>query len=69
MIMGIGTGLAASGVQLSALVAQLSELLGRPVVDKTGLKGYYHFKIVYSRDGLPDNGPVPGLPPGDPARV
>jgi uncharacterized protein (TIGR03435 family) len=66
MIMGIGTGLAGSAVQLSALAAQLSELLGRPVVDRTGLRGYYDFKIVYSRDGLPDNGQVSGLPPGGP---
>jgi uncharacterized protein (TIGR03435 family) len=62
--MGIfGTGIAASSVPMAALALQLSGILGRPVIDKTGLKGEYDFKFVYSRVGL--NGP-PG-PPAAPA--
>jgi uncharacterized protein (TIGR03435 family) len=56
------------------LVSTLSQLLERPIVDKTGIKGYYDFKMVFSRQGLPnvvggaplriERGPVPGVEPG-----
>jgi uncharacterized protein (TIGR03435 family) len=55
-------GFAISGVEFQALVGTLEDILGRPVIDKTGIKGFYNFKVVFSRDGLPNNGPVP--PPG-----
>ena len=41
-------------------------MLGRPVIDKTGIKGYYNFKMVFSREGIPNNAPPPP-PPGGPA--
>src|SRR5262249_47875683 len=49
------TALAGSAVEISALASSLSGILGRPVIDKTGIKGDYDFKLVYSPVGL--NGP------------
>jgi uncharacterized protein (TIGR03435 family) len=63
--MGFRFGFAASGVQFAVLDSLLAEILGRPVIDKTGIKGDYDFKIVYSREGLPGNGPVPPPPGAD----
>jgi uncharacterized protein (TIGR03435 family) len=63
--MGFPFGLAASAVPLATLDSVLAEILRRPVVDKTGIKGYYDFKIVYSRDGIPSNGPAPPPPVAD----
>jgi len=63
-MMNFGIGFAATAVQLSALTSSLTQILGRPVVDKTGIKGYYTFKLVFSRDGLPNNGPTPPPPGG-----
>jgi uncharacterized protein (TIGR03435 family) len=69
--MGFPTGLSASAVPLATLDFLLAEILGRPVIDKTGIKGYYNFKIAYSREGIPSNGPAPppivdGLSASDP---
>jgi uncharacterized protein (TIGR03435 family) len=66
MMMNFGTGIAASALPFASLASALSQLLGRPVVDKTGITGYYDFKIVFSREGIPNNGPAPPLP-GEPA--
>ena len=63
-MMGFPFGFAGSGILFSGLRNQLSGILNRPVIDKTGIKGFYDFKIVYSRDGLPSNGPPP--PAGGP---
>jgi uncharacterized protein (TIGR03435 family) len=63
--MGFPFGFAASGVQFAVLDSLLAEILGRPVIDKTGIKGDYDFKIVYSREGLPGNGPAPPPPGAD----
>jgi uncharacterized protein (TIGR03435 family) len=60
-------GLRASGQSMSTLVLLLTQLVGRPVVDKTGLNGPYDFELVidlqtlmriYSELGVT----VPGLP-------
>jgi bla regulator protein blaR1 len=49
--MHLGRGeLTSSGVPLELLAAQLSARLGRPVVDKTGLKGNYAFKLHWTPD-------------------
>jgi uncharacterized protein (TIGR03435 family) len=67
IMMGFPFGFAASGIEFSGLRNTLSDILNRPVIDKTGIKGFYDFKIVYSREGLPSNGPPPpvgGIGPG-----
>ena len=63
-LMTVGTGMAASAVQVASLASALSQLLGRPVIDKTGIKGYYDFKFVFSREGIPNNAPAPPPPAG-----
>jgi uncharacterized protein (TIGR03435 family) len=52
-------GFALSGVEFHALLGTLEGILGRPVIDKTGIKGFYDFKLVFSREGVPTNGPMP----------
>jgi len=57
-----------AGIQLSALANVLSMQLGRIVLDKTGLKGYYEFTLKWT----PEEGEGPmfkgaGGPPGDTA--
>jgi uncharacterized protein (TIGR03435 family) len=69
-VLHFGSGIAGSAVPFSALVSTLSQLLERPIVDKTGIKGNYDFKMVFSRAGLPtviggtplrfEPGPIPG---------
>jgi len=61
------------GQPLSAFVAALSNQLGRPVLDETGLSGAYDLTLSYMPDaggrGLPAGAPPPGapdLPPIDP---
>jgi len=72
-MMHLGRGeLTSSGVPLELLVAQLSARLGRPVVDKTGLKGNYAFNLHWAPDeseeeNLKQSGePVAPEPPADP---
>jgi uncharacterized protein (TIGR03435 family) len=56
---------------VSMLVQTLSQQLGRTVIDQTGLKGNYDFKLSWTPDpgtganpfGGPGSGPGP-LPPG-----
>jgi uncharacterized protein (TIGR03435 family) len=73
--MGFPFGFAASRVEFRALVRHLEEILARPVIDKTGIKGVYDFKLVFSREGLSNNEPTtppsttgggPGLNASDP---
>lgn len=49
MRMGIGE-LTSEGTPLDLLVAQLSQRVGRTVVDKTGLKGNYIFNLHWTPD-------------------
>jgi uncharacterized protein (TIGR03435 family) len=57
MLMGLGggqvNGVTAQGVPLADLVKQLTEQLGRPVLDKTGLNGKYDFTLKWT-PGTPD---------------
>jgi bla regulator protein blaR1 len=47
----LGRGeLSSSGAPLELLAAQLSARLGRPVIDKTGLKGIYAFNLRWTPD-------------------
>jgi uncharacterized protein (TIGR03435 family) len=59
IFMGFPFGFTAAGLEFHALVGTLENILGRPVIDKTGIKGFYDFKLVYSREGLPNNVPAP----------
>jgi uncharacterized protein (TIGR03435 family) len=64
--MGLGdfSGLA---VPISLFLRPLSQQLGRPVIDKTGLSGLYDIDLHWTPDQMPRNLP-PGiqLPPVDP---
>jgi uncharacterized protein (TIGR03435 family) len=56
-------------VPISNFILALSQQLGRPVVDKTGLKGLYDIKLQWSPElGLgfvKSGGPDPDPPPAD----
>ena len=61
----LNTGLAAgSGRTIAQLVPTLADLVGRPVIDKTGLTGMYDFSLKYAPDGR-YAGPI-APPPGAP---
>ena len=63
MMMGRGV-INAQGMDLSMLANTLSNQLGRPVVDRTGLTGHYDFKLEYTPDpGQAGGGPFGGAPP------
>jgi uncharacterized protein (TIGR03435 family) len=50
-MMRMGPGqLSAQGAPISTLVMLLSQQLGRPVMDKTGLEGNFDFNLQYSPD-------------------
>jgi uncharacterized protein (TIGR03435 family) len=61
-------GRVAYALSMTQLARDLSHLLGRKVVDKTGLKGAYHFTLQWTPDEsepfkeITDNG-VPGSAP------
>jgi uncharacterized protein (TIGR03435 family) len=49
-VRGRGTQFIFTGVPLSSLVHVLSQRLGRPVVDRTGLTAHYDFKLEWAPD-------------------
>jgi uncharacterized protein (TIGR03435 family) len=49
---------------ITALTEMLSNQLGRPVVDATGLKAKYDFNLDFAPDGM--NGPMGMMPPPPP---
>jgi len=59
----LGSGLTASSVRISALASTLSGILGRPVIDKTGIMGEYGFKFIFNRVGLSGTLPAPPAAP------
>ncbi|HLK22879.1 MAG TPA: M56 family metallopeptidase [Bryobacteraceae bacterium] len=62
-MMRMGRGdLNAEGVGLAMLTNALSNVLGRPVLDHTGLTGNFDFKLQWT----PDPGQFGGVPPGPP---
>lgn len=72
----VGPGFIAGRSRTMAQIAtNLSRLtntgasLGRPIVDRTALEGYYDFEIRFTPDRIPNfgpGGPPPGLPDIDP---
>jgi bla regulator protein blaR1 len=68
--MGIGRGsIEANGVPIDAFIQGLSQQLGRPIVDKTGMKGFYDIKLQWTPElgvGLvKPGGPDPDPPLAD----
>jgi bla regulator protein BlaR1 len=56
----IGRGqLTGSGATLEMLTAALAGQLGRPVLDRTGLKGVFDFKLEWTPDAAQAGGPSP----------
>src|SRR4030095_14542387 len=52
LMMNFGVGFAAAAVPFAVLTSTLTQILGRPVIDKTGIKGYYDFKLVFRPEGV-----------------
>src|SRR4030081_2742186 len=52
------TQISAQGAPTSMIAAQLSDYVGRQVIDKTGLTGQYDFTLEWTAD----NPPPPGSP-------
>ena len=48
----------ASGSTVSQIVTTLSDWVGRPVVDKTGLAGLYDFTLKFAPENVRDSGPL-----------
>jgi uncharacterized protein (TIGR03435 family) len=63
-----GLVLRGTAVPVSTLVGSLQQQIGRPVIDKTGLKGLFDFILQFSQEGLNTPGlpgaPIPVGPPG-----
>jgi len=60
-MMRLGPGeLSSSGSPLALLTEQLAERVGRPVIDKTGLKGNYAFNLHWGPDFVEDHPKQPG---------
>jgi bla regulator protein BlaR1 len=64
-MMRMGRGqLSGQGIQMQGLVQVFSNQLGRPVIDRTGLKGNFDFKLEWTPDpGQSGGGPFGGAPP------
>ena len=66
--MRVGRGsLEAVSMDINSVVQTLSNLLGRTVVDKTGLKGFYDVKMTWTPDPALQGPPGGDAPPGDPS--
>jgi len=51
----VGDGIAGTNISMPLLAVRLSEYMGRPVLDRTGLEGSFDFKYEYpSDDPAPD---------------
>lgn len=57
MRMGRGS-LDATAVPVSNLVMALSQQVGRTIIDKTGLQGFYDIKLQWTPDNMPQGGPA-----------
>ena len=60
---GLNVGLLSQGgIQMATLAQGLIQLVGRPVIDRTGLTGYYDYTLTW----MPEPGIGPPGPPVDP---
>jgi len=57
-------GLAGSGISMVQIVNILAGQLGRPVIDKTELKGYFDVRLQFAPEV---GGPITPFGPGGPA--
>jgi len=65
----VAPGIAAfSGRTIAQIIPTLADLVGRPVIDKTGLTGLYDFALKYAPELGRNAGPF-GPPPGAPPPV
>lgn len=55
-----GSSLTADGIDMPSFTRLLSQRIGRPIVDKTGLTGRYSFKLEWANE--PHDGEGPGGP-------
>ncbi len=58
-----GLHLQAGRSSMEQFAAMLSNQLGRPVLDMTGLKGEYDYELDFSPEGLPGLRGMPAMPP------
>ena len=64
----IAVGIAAgSGRTIAQVIPTLADLVGRPVIDKTGLTGLYDFSLKYEPELGRNAGPLGQLPGAPPA--
>ena len=68
MAMGRGS-IESNGVPIENFIQGLSQQLGRPVINKTGLKGFYDIKLQWTPElgagFVKPGGPDPDPPPAD----
>ena len=55
--------------QMGNLLGMLQNQAGRPIIDKTGLKGLFDIKLNFSMEGLPTPVGLGGGPFGPPPRA
>jgi uncharacterized protein (TIGR03435 family) len=68
LLIGVGR-MNVGGMPMMSLARSLSSLVGRTVLDKTGLTGGFDFELTYAPEGLGGLPPLPNdvsLPDGDP---
>jgi len=65
--MGMGSGgIESQGTSIESLIQALSPQVGRTIIDKTGLTGYYDYSLKWTPDNSPP--PMAGGPEGGPPR-
>jgi uncharacterized protein (TIGR03435 family) len=62
MMSPTGMTMVTNGAPIANLVGMLTQQVGRPVIDKTDLKGLFDFKLTFSPEGIQN--PFGGGPPG-----
>jgi uncharacterized protein (TIGR03435 family) len=56
--------LTAGRIKMDQFINGLSNILGRPVIDKTGYTGTFDVQLQFSPEGTAFANGLPGLPPG-----
>ena len=59
-----GMTMRATSAPIGNLIGLLQQSVGRPIIDKTDLKGLFDFQLQFSPEGLTLPGPPGGLGPG-----